>query len=451
MDVALFIVGLLVGLAIAGALLARRAARAEGAAAALQAELATAERHAAETLGREQAAYERQVADLQRATEEKLRLVASGREDFAKEMRAISAGVLRQATEQLTAVAGQAREADRQTAVTELTKRTEEIKRSLDPISQHLRRVQEEVGALERERRQTQGAVDQMFRTVTDEVGRLRTETGTLVSALKRPNVRGSWGEMQLRNCVEAANMTSHVDFHDQRTIDGGDEGRLRPDMTVHLPAGNDVVVDSKVPLDAYLAALEAPEGEREGHLDRHARQLRTHLDTLASKAYHAQFAESPPFVICFIPNEAIYCAALDRDASLLGHAAGKNVLIATPTTLMALLHAVCYGWRQETIEASAREIADAARELHKRCANFLEPFAKLGRQLTSATNAYNEATGSLEARVLPQLRRIEEAGAGSERLLAAPRALDTPPRLVTAPELHMDPGDAEPPARDAA
>jgi len=170
-------------------------------------------------------------------------------------------------------------------------------------------------------------------------------------------------------------------------------------------------------------------------HLDRHAAQLRSHLDKLAGKAYHAKLERSAEFVVCFVPNETCYVAALDRDPRLLEHGAGRGVLIATPTTLLALLHATHYGWRQAEVEQSALEIAAAGRELHKRCATFLEAFAKLGRGLTSATNAYNDSVGSLEGRVLPQLRRFEDYGAASEKPLTTPAAIDAAPRALTAPE----------------
>jgi DNA recombination protein RmuC len=276
-----------------------------------------------------------------------------------------------------------------------------------------------------------------MFETTASELGKLRMETGTLVSALKRPQVRGSWGEMQLKNVVRIAGMTDHVDFHEQTTIDGDDGARLRPDMTVHLPTGRDIVVDSKVPLDAYLTALETTDDdERDRHLDRHAGQLRTHLDALATKAYHAKLERSAEFVVCFVPNEACYVAALDRDPRLLEHGAGKGVLIATPTTLLALLHATHYGWRQAEVEQSALEIAAAGRELHKRCAIFLDAYAKVGRQLTTATETYNKSVGSLEGRVLPQLRRLEDLGARSEKELASVQGVDSAARAMNVPEL---------------
>src|SRR5215213_6860760 len=358
-------------------------------------------------------------------------------EGLAQQMKAISADATRQISDRLEQLAKAQREADRATAAGELGKRTEEIKRSLDPVAQGLKRVGDEVVRLEQDRRSTHGQISQMFESMGAELARLRGETGTLVSALKRPQVRGAWGEMQLRNCVAAANMTEHVDFVSQVSVTGSDGGRLRPDLLVHLPAERDVVVDAKVPMDAYLRALEAPdEAAQQELLRRHGRQTRQHIDALASKAYHAQFEASPAFVVMFIPNEGVYCAALEAEPTLLEHGAAKGVLIATPATLIALLHASHYGWRQEKIAESAREIAAAGRELHKRIVTFLEPYAKLGRMLNSAVNAYNQGAGSLDARVLPLLRRLEEAGAGSEKAVTQLTAIDTPAKLIVAPEL---------------
>jgi DNA recombination protein RmuC len=318
--------------------------------------------------------------------------------------------------------------------------RTEEIKRTLDPISEQLRRMGDEVARLEGDRRAAQGQLQQLLETTRAEVERVRDQTGALAGALRRPQVRGAWGEMQLRNCVEAANMTEHVDFVAQAGVTDTDGNRLRPDLVVHLPAGRDVVVDAKVPMEAYLRALDAAdEAERRDLLRRHGRQTRQHIDALASKRYQAQFAASPDFVVMFIPNEGVYCAALDAEPTLLEYGANKGVLIATPATLMALLHATYYGWREERIAESAREIAAAGRELHKRIVTFLEPYAKLGRQLNAAVTAYNQTVGSLDARVLPQLRRLEAAGAGSEKAAPPLAGIDAPARLLVAPELDDD------------
>jgi len=441
-----FLLGLLTGAGTFAILLIPRLRTAtEAARAAREAEKAAhleAAREAALCAERE-SAHARQLADLRAATEEKIALVSGNREQFAEQMKAISSDTLRQVSEHVGKLATAQREADRATASGELGKRTEEIKRSLDPVAHNLNRVSDEVARLDQDRRTTHGQMRQMFEAMSAEVGRLRDQTGTLVSALKRPQVRGAWGEMQLRNCVAAANMTEHVDFVSQTSVSSAD-GRLRPDLVVHLPAERELVVDAKVPMEAYLRALDTTdEAEQQALLGQHGRQTRQHIDALAAKSYHAQFASSPEFVVMFIPNEGVYCAALEAEPTLLEHGAARGVLIATPTTLIALLHATYYGWRQEKIAESAREIAAAGRELHKRIVTFLEPYAKLGRQLNSAVNAYNQGAGSLDARVLPQLRRLEEAGAGSEKALPPLAGLDTPARLIVAPEL-TEPRDAE-------
>jgi DNA recombination protein RmuC len=431
----LFLIGLVTGAAGVASLLVPRVQRARSALSVAHVQAERDADHAARLAGERERAHERQLAELRAATEEKISLVSGNREQLAEQMKAISTDTLRQVAGQVEKLAAAQREADRATAAGELGKRTEEIKRSLDPIAQNIKRVSDEVSRLESDRRTTHGQMRQMFEAMNAEVGRLRDQTGTLVSALKRPQVRGAWGEMQLRNCVAAANMTEHVDFDSQVNVSAADGGRLRPDLVVHLPAEREVVVDAKVPMDAYLRALDATdEAEQRQLLQQHARQTRQHIDSLASKAYHAQFAASPEFVVMFIPNEGVYCAALEAEPTLLEHGAARGVLIATPTTLIALLHATYYGWRQERIAESAREIAAAGRELHKRIATFLESYAKLGRQLNSAANAYNQGAGSLEARVMPQLRRLEDAGAGSEKGLQPPGGVDIPARLIVAP-----------------
>jgi DNA recombination protein RmuC len=450
-----FLLGLLIGAAVPAVLLRRRLRRAIDAArvareaermAALELKIA-GERHeaarvraardaehAAVLVSERESAYERQLSELRAATEEKISLVAGNREQLAEQMKAISADVLQKVSEHVETLGTAQREADRATAAGELGKRTEEIKRIVAPIAEHLKRVSDEVADLERDRRTTAGQMRQMLESVSAEVARLRDQTGTLVTALKRPQVRGAWGEMQLRNCVAAANMTEHVDFASQVSLSDSEGGRLRPDLVVHLPGERDVVVDAKVPMDAYLRALEATDdAEQQRLLRQHARQTRQHIDALAAKGYHAQVTASPEFVVMFVPNEGVYCAALEAEPTLLEHGAAKGVLIATPTTLIALLHASYYGWRQEKIAESAREIAAAGRELHKRIATFLEPYARLGRQLNSAVNAYNQAAGSLDARVLPQLRRLEEAGAASEKPLPPFAGVDTPAKLTLA------------------
>jgi DNA recombination protein RmuC len=370
------------------------------------------------------------------------------RERMREAMKAISLDVLAQTGDSLAQRLADARRAEEERAAGEMARRSEEIKGLVGPVQERLGHMQSEIGRLERERRQAQGELAQMVRQLGDGVGTLRQETGNLVSALKRPSTRGSWGEIQLRNVVEMAGMVSHCDFVEQATISTG-EGMLRPDMLVRLPAGKLVVVDSKVPLDAYLLSLEATsEDQRELHGAHHARQTREHIAKLASKGYQRQFDSTPEFVVMFIPSDGIYQAALAQDPALIEYGVQQQVLMATPTTLIGLLWAVHYGWRQELIAESAREIAESAAELHRRLGRFVEPLAKVGRQLDLAVGSYNEAVGSFDHRVIPQVRRIEAAGASSDREVLAPPPLQSAARPLTArPEPEPEAPSALPPA----
>jgi DNA recombination protein RmuC len=372
-------------------------------------------------------------------------LIRPNRARLRDELKAISLDVLRQTGDSLAQRVAEARRAEEERATGEMARRAEEIKGLVGPVQEKLGRMESEIGRLERERRQAQGELAQMVRQLGDGVGTLRQETGNLVSALKRPSTRGSWGEIQLRNVVEMAGMVSHCDFVEQSTIQTAD-GSLRPDMLVRLPGGKLVVVDSKVPLDAYLSALEAStEDERELHTARHARQTREHIAKLASKGYQRQFDSTPEFVVMFVPSDGIYQAALAQDPALIEYGVQQQVLMATPTTLIGLLWAVHYGWRQELIAQSAREIAESAGELHRRLGRFVEPLAKVGRQLDSATAAYNEAIGSFEHRVIPQVRRIEQAGAASDRDVLAPPPVEITARKITARPESAPPEPASP------
>jgi DNA recombination protein RmuC len=360
-------------------------------------------------------------------------LARPGRQRLNEEIRSISLQAIAEARTAFAQSVADSRGADQERASGEMALRTEEFKGLVGPVQEKLGRMESEIARLERERREAQGELAQMVRQLGDGVGTLRRETGNLVSALKRPSTRGSWGEIQLRNVVEMAGMVSHCDFVEQSTIQTAD-GALRPDMLVKLPGEKLVVVDSKVPLDAYLSALESEqEDEREAHTARHARQTREHIVKLASKGYQRQFDSTPEFVVMFVPSDGIYQAALAQDPSLIEYSVSQQVLMATPTTLIGLLWAVHYGWRQELIADSAREIAADARELHQRLGRFVTPFAKAGRQLSSAVSAYNEAVGSFDSRVVPQVRKIEEAGAASDREVAAPPSLEITARAIAS------------------
>jgi DNA recombination protein RmuC len=370
------------------------------------------------------------------------------RERQRDELKSISADVLKQTGDSLAQRLADQRSAEEQRSQGEMATRAAEIKALVEPVQEKLGKVEGELSRLERERRDSQVQLAEMVRTLTQGTDTLRKETGNLVSALKRPSTRGSWGEIQLRNVVEMAGMVSHGDFVEQSTVQSAD-GQLRPDMLVRLPGGKLVVVDSKVPLDAYLSALEATTDDaREGHIARHAKQTREHISKLASKGYQRQFDSTPEFVVMFVPSDGIYQAALGHDPALIEYGVQQQVLMATPTTLIGLLWAVHYGWQQELIAASAREIAESARELHRRLGRFVEPLAKIGKQLDSAVSSYNKAVGSFERGVIPQVRRIEAAGASSEREVSSPAIVETSARPVIA---QIEPEPATPAATATA
>ena len=358
---------------------------------------------------------------------------------MANHIRATAGEEMRKSAAHLLEVGKQQREQDREAAESALKRREAEFRRLTEPIGENLKRIESEVSTLSRDRRAADGAMKTLLDEMKAGLGDLGTQTGTLVKALRQPQTRGKWGEVQLKRCVEIAGMTEHVDFELQQTMSDG-EATLRPDAVVTLPGRRRVVIDSKVPLDAYLEVLEAEDdASRKGELIRHARQVRDHITKLSSKRYQDQFesGESPDFVVCFMPSEAALHAAFEADPTLYDYALEQKILIATPTTLVGLLRTVELGWRQEQIAEQAQEIAAAARELHSRTGSFLEHFAKAGRQLNSATKSFDDAVGSLESRVMPQLRRIEEMGAASGKELEEPRRVDRAVRPVLTEELR--------------
>ena len=308
---------------------------------------------------------------------------------------------------------------------------------------QKLKPIKETLDSFERRSRELEGTrlkavatVAEQLRAVAEGQEKLRSETGNLVTALRAPHARGRWGEIQLRRVVELAGMLAHCDFVEQES-GRDDEGRLlRPDLVVRLPGKKSIVVDSKVPLAAYLDAIEAADDDlRASHLDRHARLVREHVTKLGQKRYWQQFDPTPEFVFMFLGDEGVLRAALDRDPSLLEAGVESGVIIATPTTLITLLRTVAYGWQQETVAESAREVGRLGRELYERLGVFGRHLAKVGRSLDGAVGAYNEAVGSLETRVLVTARKFPEHGAGGDELPDV-RPVERQPRPLVAAEL---------------
>jgi DNA recombination protein RmuC len=281
------------------------------------------------------------------------------------------------------------------------------------PLKDSLERMDLQLRSVERTRQEAYGALNEGVRQLRTDQERLRTETGNLVTALRAPHVRGRWGEIQLRRVVEMAGMVEHCDFVEQPTTADGDGNVLRPDVIVNLPGDKQVVIDSKVPLVAYLDAFreDVTDEQRRAFLADHARHVREHIHRLGQKAYWRQLPSTPELVVMFLPDESFLRAALEHDSSLVELAVANNVIPASPTNLIGLLRAVHYGWQQETIAESAREISELGRELYKRLATMGTHVSKLGRSLDGAVKAYNETVGSLERQVLVQARRFEQHG----------------------------------------
>ncbi len=346
-----------------------------------------------------------------------------------------------QAVAELLQMNEESRKLDTQAAEATLDKRQAEIKALAERIAKGQEKIEQEVRRRGETDLQTRTLVEQVGQTV----GNLNAETAGLKKALRQPQTRGQWGELQLRRCVEIAGMTEHVDFELQETIHSED-GRLRPDARFLLPEGRSFVADSKVPLDAFLDAQEAEvESERRDQLERHARQAREHVRALSSKDYQGQFkaGETPDLVICFIPNEPALHAAFAADPTLFDYALERNVLVVSPTSLVGLLRTMELGWRQERMVAEAAEIADAAGTLHARFAKFLTDFNKVGKGLTTAASAYDSAVGSMERRLLPQLRKVEGLGVAPGKEIEPPEPAEITVRAITAPELREAQSDA--------
>ncbi|HEY2273582.1 MAG TPA: DNA recombination protein RmuC [Jatrophihabitantaceae bacterium] len=310
-----------------------------------------------------------------------------------------------------------------------------------------LERVQEQLVTLDRGRVRSEVALSEQMRMMAESSHLLRSEAAQLVTALRAPHVRGRWGEMQLERVVEAAGMTEHVDFDTQVSLTG-DGTTQRPDLVVHLSGGKQVVVDAKVAFSAYLEALEAAdEPTRNARMRAHAKQLRSHIDALAAKAYWQRFTPTPEFVVCFVPADTFLDAALRADPSLLEHAFTQNVVLATPSTLVALLRTVAYTWRQEALARNAEAVHELGRELYRRLATMGGHVERLGRSLGGAVAAYNDAVGSLERRVLSTARRMNDLGvvAADARLTAPEPLLDAVPRPFSSAELGELPRKSSP------
>jgi DNA recombination protein RmuC len=360
----------------------------------------------------------------------------------------ISADALRQNTESFLALANDKFGELRSRASSDLENRQQAIDALIKPIGEALTKVDGKLKEIEKERHGHYEKLTEQLRAVGTAHEKLHSETQNLVKALRAPSVRGRWGEIQLKRVVEMAGMLDHCDFQQQKTAET-DSGRLRPDMVVSLPAGKNVVVDAKAPLEAYLDSVEAADDTvRSARLVDHARQVRDHMTKLGSKGYWDQFAPAPEFVVMFLPGETFFSAALEHDPGLIEYGVDQKVIPASPTTLIALLRAVAYGWRQEKLAENAQAISQLGRTLYERLATLTGHFEKLGGHLSRAVGSFNDAVGSLEGRVLVAARRFVEMGASSSDEIPRIDAVERTPRKLQAGELET-PASREPDSQE--
>jgi DNA recombination protein RmuC len=365
---------------------------------------------------RARAIAETQAIETSKHAEEQKAVLAQARHELAEAFQALSGEALKQNNEAFLNLAKTSFQTLQAEAKGELAQRQQAIDELVKPLSESLHRYDEQIRQLEQSRQAAYGGLDQHLKSLAESQQRLQQETGNLVNALRAPAVRGRWGEITLKRVAELAGMVAHCDFYEQESVTV-DEGRLRPDMVVQLPGGRQIIVDAKTVLAGYLEAHEATnEGERTNGLRRHAAQVRSRMDELSLKAYWSQFDQAPEFVVLFLPGEQFLGAALEQDPRLIEDGFAQGVVLATPTTLMALLRAVAYGWRQERLTEHAEEAGRLGKELYERMAVLAEHLNDVGQSLGKSVVAYNKAVGSLETRILPAARRFKELGVSSDK-----------------------------------
>jgi DNA recombination protein RmuC len=374
-------------------------------------------------------AAETRIEDATKQLADQKALLDHARQELMGSFQALSGEALKQNNEAFLKLAAVSFESLHVKAEGTLLQRQQAIDGLVRPLHESLQRYDEQMRLLEQSRQSAYGGLDQHLKSLAESHQRLQQETGNLVKALRAPTVRGQWGEITLKRVAELAGMVDHCDFVEQQSVTG-DDGRVRPDMVVQLPGGRQIIVDAKTVLAAYLDAHEAQDDvQRAEALRRHAVQVRSRMDELSLKAYWTQFDRAPEFVVLFLPGEQFLGAALDQDPRLIEDGFARGVVLATPATLIALLRAVAYGWRQEQLNAHAEEAGRLGKELYERMAVLAEHVNDVGQALGKSVSAYNRAVGSLETRILPAARRFKELGVSSEKDIPVLEAAELVPR----------------------
>lgn len=372
---------------------------------------------------------------------DRLQEIATLKKELEDRFSSLASGVLARNSSSFLELVTERFEKHTLSAREDLEKRQKSVADLVGPLGERLTKFDRRVEEIEKARNESYGALNAQIRALMQGQTQLSSQTAKLVQALRAPKTRGRWGEMQMRQVFEMAGMSEHVDFMLERSRDT-DRGRQRPDAVVNIPGGRSIVVDAKTPLDAYLNAIEADTPEQQSaHLAHHARQLRAHVKLLSSKAYQDAIETTPDFVILFIPGETFFSAAAEADPELLEYAFRNKILIATPTTLMAILKAVAYGWQQDRMARNTREVQKIAQELYERLGTFADHLGRVGSTLNQSVSAYNKAVGSIESRVLPSARKFRQLGVVPEsRELPPPGQVETHARPLTAPEFGPEP-----------
>lgn len=366
-----------------------------------------------------------------KAADEKLKLLEEARAQLESSFKALSAEALSKNNESFLKLAEENLKKYQEGAKSDLAKRQESIHKTVEPVNEALKLFNQRIEKIEERRTATDASLKEQISHLSQAQAELSRTTGSLVQALRAPQVRGQWGEMQLRRTVEMAGMVNYCDFIEQASHETGEGQRQRPDMLIKLPNERQVVVDSKVPLAAYLDALEAKDAHvQTERMQAHARQLRDHIKGLSQKSYWSQFENAPEFVVLFVPNETIFSAALEQDPQLLELGVANKVILATPTTLIALLKAIAYGWQQEAIAREAKQIAELGRELYERIGVVTGHFAKLGKSLDQSVGHYNKAISSVESRLLVTARKFEALDSSNADALPETSVIEKMPTL---------------------